>query len=493
MNNKPPTLQTEELTLDPSDWESLRTLGHRALDDMIDYLQSVRNRPAWRPIPEASRKHFEQDVPYEPQDREAVYAEVKEHILPYPTGNIHPRFWSWVGGTGTPTQLIADLVISAMNSGALGFDEASSTYVELQLLNWLKRLLDYPEDASGLLVSGGSMANLVGLSVARSALAGYDIRAQGVDVQQHPRMRVYASTETHSSVRKAVELLGLGTRALKLIPVESDFTISVDALREAIEADGDNGLQPACIVANVGTVNTGAIDPLHELADLAQEHGLWLHADGAFGAIAKLSQTSRGLVSGLERSDSVAFDLHKWLYVQYDCGCVFVKTRAAHKDTFSVVPEYLRHWDRGLASGPTNFSDYGVQLSRSFKALRAWVALKTEGVNRYGELIEQNIRQAQYLTALVGSHEELELMAPTRLNIVNFRFAMAGMDEQSLDDLNAEILMRLHETGIATPSSTTLDGRFSLRVAICNHRSRRADFDALVKAVVAFGGELTGT
>lgn len=490
MNNKPTTQPLEDLTLDPDDWDGLRDLGHRALDDMVDYLKSVRSRPAWSPIPEASRKLFEQDVPFEPGGREEVYAEVKNHILPYPTGNIHPRFWSWVGGTGTPTQLIADLVISAMNSGSLGFDEASSTYVELQLLNWLKRLLDYPEEASGLLVSGGSMANLVGLSVARSALAGYDVRADGVDVQQHPRMRVYASTETHSSVRKAVELLGLGTRALKLIPVKSDFTIDVEALREAIEADGDNGLNPAVIVANVGTVNTGAIDPLNELADLAQAHGLWLHADGAFGAVAKLSRNSRELVSGLERSDSVAFDLHKWLYVQYDCGCVFVKTRTAHKDTFSVVPEYLRHWDRGLASGPTNFSDYGVQLSRSFKALRAWVALKTEGVNRYSALIEQNIQQAKYLTQLVEASEELQLMAPTHLNIVNFRFATADATEQSMDDLNAEILMRLHETGTATPSSTTLNGRFSLRVAICNHRSRRSDFDALVEAVVAFGKAL---
>lgn len=493
MSEKTRRQHPTELTLDPDDWDELRALGHRTLDDMVDYLKSVRERPAWRPIPDSSRKLFEQGVPFEPHNREAVYDEVKEHILPYPTGNIHPRFWSWVGGTGTPTQLIADMVISAMNSGSLGFDEAASTYVEMQLLSWLKQLLDYPDSASGLLVSGGSMANLVGLSVARSALAEYNIRERGVDVQHHPRMTVYASTETHSSIRKAVELLGLGTRALRLIPVQSDFTISVDALREAIESDGDNGLHPACIVANVGTVNSGAIDPINELADVAEEHGLWLHADGAFGAVAKLSAESRDRVAGLERADSIAFDLHKWLYVQYDCGCVFVKTSAAHKDTFSVVPEYLRHWDRGLASGPTNFSDYGVQLSRSFKALRAWVALKTEGVDRYGALIEQNIQQAQFLTELVESHPDLQLMAPTQLNIVNFRFAPAGMKEESLDDHNAEVLMQLHESGVATPSSTTLNGRFSLRVAICNHRSRRADFEALVDAVVAIGHRLSSS
>lgn len=482
-----------ERSLDPEDWEALRQLGHQAFDDMIEYLREVGDKPVWQPLPPAAKQVFEEPVPREGMPREAVYEQIREHILPYPTGNIHPRFWSWVGGTGTPTQLVADLVASAMNSASLGFDEVASSYVEIQLLNWLKSLLGFPADASGLLVSGGSMANLVGLAVARTHAAPYDIRLQGVNTIDHPRLVYYMSTEGHSSLRKAVELLGLGSESLRRVPVRDDFTIDVTLLREAISADRAAGRMPACIIATAGTVNTGAIDPLHELADIAAEENLWLHADAAFGGFAKLSPESAHLVDGLERADSLAFDLHKWLYVQYDCGCALVRSAATHRDTFSVIPSYLRKFDRGLASGPLNLSEYGVQLSRSFKALRAWTALKTEGADRYGQQIEQNIQQARYLTTLVEESDRLELLAPTPMNIVNFRYTDATLLPEDHDDRNAEILMQLHERGIAAPSSTVLNGHFSLRVAICNHRSRRSDFDALVAAVVSIGSELGGT
>ena len=479
-----------ERSLDPDDWEALRELGHRAFDDMIEYLQTIRERPAWQPLPATAKALFDEGVPWQGTPCDEVYAQIHEHVLPYPTGNIHPRFWSWVGGTGTATQLIADLVASAMNSAGLGFDEVASSYVELQLLNWLKTLLGYPAEASGLLVSGGSMANLVGLAVARTRMSPYNVRETGVDTTNHPRLMYYASTETHSSVRKAIELIGLGSESLRLLPVNSDFTINVDALQEAIAADRKAGKLPICLVANAGTVNTAAIDPLNELADIAAEEGLWVHADAAFGGFAKMSPQYAHLVDGLERADSLAFDLHKWLYVQYDCGCALIKSADVHKDTFSVTPDYLREFDRGLASGPLNFSEYGVQLSRSFKALRAWTALKTEGAERYGEQIAQNIRQAAYLSELVDDEVQLELMAPTAMNIVNFRFVDDAVPANELEDLNAEILMQLHERGIAAPSSTVLNGQFTIRVAICNHRSRRSDFEALVAGVIAIGNEL---
>jgi glutamate/tyrosine decarboxylase-like PLP-dependent enzyme len=481
---------TEEKSLDPADWEELRRLGHQAFDDVVEYLKAAGDRPAWQPLPKAAREIFEQDTPHQGMELGEVYEQIRDHVLPYPTGNIHPRFWSWVGGTGTPAQLIADLVASAMNSASLGFDEVASSYVELQLLNWLKSLLGYPADASGLLVSGGSMANLVGLAVARTHAAPYDVRDQGVNVSDYPRLMYYMSSEGHSSLRKAIELLGLGSASLRIVPVKDDFTIDVDALRAAIHDDRDAGRLPACIVATAGTVNTGAIDPLNELADIAEDENLWMHADAAFGGFAKLSPQSAHLVDGLERADSLAFDLHKWLYVQYDCGCVLIKSSDTHRKTFSVIPSYLRKFDRGLASGPVNLSEYGVQLSRSFKALRAWTALKTEGADRYGEQIEQNIQQAKYLTKLVEDQADLELLAPTAMNIVNFRYVDESLRGEEQDDLNAEILMRLHERGIAAPSSTVINFRFSIRVAICNHRSRRSDFAALVNAVIAIGKEI---
>jgi len=482
--------ETPEHSLDPEDWERLRELGHRAFDDAVEYLKTIRDRPVWQPIPETSRKLFLEPVPIEPSPREAVYEEVREHVLPYPTGNIHPRFWSWVGGTGTPTQLVADLIISTMNAGGLGFDEVASTHIEIQLLNWLKSLLGYPADASGLLVSGGSMANLVGLAVARTHTAPYDVRDTGVDTSAHPRLIYYASSETHSCVRKAIELIGLGSESLHTIPVRDDYTIDIDELHDAIAEDRAKGHQPACIIANVGTVNTGAVDPINVLVDLGLQEHMWVHADAAFGAFAKLSTSSASLVDGLERVDSLAFDLHKWLYVQYDCGGVLVRAQETHKNTFSVIPAYIRNFDRGLASGPVNFSEYGVQLSRSFKALRAWMGLKTEGAARYGEQIEQNIQQANYLTSLIEKEPDLELLAPTAMNIVNFRFVGDEIEDEKLDDINAEILMRLQERGIAAPSSTVLRGRFSIRVAICNHRSRRSDFETLVSAVKDIGREL---
>ena len=482
--------QSTERSLDPEDWEKLRELGHQAFDDAIEYLKTVRDRPVWQPLPEASRQLFAESLPVEPSPRKQVYEEVRDHVMPYPTGNIHPRFWSWVGGTGTPTQLVADIVVSTMNAGGLGFDEVASTHVEIQLLNWLKSMLGYPEDASGLLVSGGSMANLVGLAVARTRIAPYDVRAGGVDMNTYPRLIYYASSETHSCVRKAMELIGLGSESLHTIPVRDDFTIDIDELHDAIAKDRADGHLPACIIVNVGTVNTGAVDPINVLVDLALQENMWVHADAAFGAFAKLSASSASLVDGLERVDSLAFDLHKWLYVQYDCGGVLVRTEETHRNTFSVIPAYIRKFERGLASGPINFSEYGVQLSRSFKALRAWMGLKTEGAARYGEQIEQNIQQARYLTMLIEKEPDLELLAPTAMNIVNFRFIADGCDDDQLSDMNAEILMRLQERGIAAPSSTELNGRFSIRVAICNHRSRRSDFEALVTAVREIGQEL---
>ncbi len=479
-----------ERSLDPDDWDAFRKLGHEAFDDMVDYLQSVSERPVWRPLPESARTLFQEHAPAEGMGAAAVYAQVQQHVLPYPTGNIHPRFWSWVGGTGTTTQLLADMVISTMNSCSLGFDEAASSHVELQLVGWLKELLGYPLDASGLLVSGGSMANLVGLAVARTAGAKYDVRATGINTRNQARLMYYASTETHSSVRKAIELLGLGSESLRLIPVLSDFSIDVAALRDAIRSDKDKGHHPACIIANVGTVNTGATDPVETLADIATQYDLWLHVDGAFGAFVRLADEYRHLAAGLERADSVAFDLHKWLYVQYNCGGVLVRGDKLHKDTFSVLPSYLRKLERGLASGPLNFSEYGVQLSRSFIALRAWMALKSEGSKRYAEQISQNVRQAQYLDGLVAAHSDLQRLAPTAMNIVNFRYYDADLDDATLNELNAELLMRLQEEGIAAPSSTELNGCFSIRVAICNHRSKRADFDALVEGAQKIGNEL---
>jgi glutamate/tyrosine decarboxylase-like PLP-dependent enzyme len=361
-----------------------------------------------------------------------------------------------------------------MNTNPGDLDHHSAVHVEKQVLDWLKEMLGFPPSASGLLTSGCSAANLIGLAVARNTQAGFDLRQKGLRAAPHP-MVLYASQEIHSSIQKALEILGLGSHALRNVPVNQNFQIDLEAL-----------------VGAAGTVNTGAIDDLHAMADICQGENLWFHVDGAFGAWAALAPGARHLVAGMERADSLAFDLHKWMYMPYQIGCVLVRREEAHRKTFSLTPVYLaREGDgRGLTGGDLPWmTDYGFQfqLSRRFAALKAWMSLKEHGRRKYARLIQQNIDQARYLTELIQAQPELELAAPVPLNVVCFRYVRPGMDDAVLNALNKEILVELQEQGIAVPSGTTLRGRYVLRVGHTNHRTRRQDFDLLVREVIRIG------
>ncbi|MBZ0308910.1 MAG: amino acid decarboxylase, partial [Anaerolineae bacterium] len=265
------------------------------------------------------------------------------------------------------------------------------------------------------------------------------------------------------------------------------FEIDVAALEAAILEDKAQGFQPFCIVGCVGTTNTAAIDDLDLLADIAEREGLWFHIDGAFGALAVLSEHIRPGLKGMERADSLAFDLHKWMYVPYEVGCVLVQNEDKHRRTFSMTPDYLSRAERGLSSAKTWLSDYGVQLSREFRALKVWMSIKTHGVEAYGQLIQQNIEQARYLAALVDAEPELERLAPVTLNVVCFRYVREGLSDAELNQLNDELLMDLQESGVAAPTSTLLNGKFAIRAAVTNHRSRRDDFDMFIQKVLELG------
>jgi glutamate/tyrosine decarboxylase-like PLP-dependent enzyme len=332
------------------------------------------------------------------------------------------------------------------------------------------------------------MANLVALAVARQAKAGFDVREAGMG-EGAPALVVYASTEVHSSVRKAVELMGLGRRNLRLVPVDGEYRIDLDRLRAAIARDRAEGRRPICVVGTAGTVNTGATDDLRALSALCREEQLWFHVDGAFGALVRLAPSLAPMVAGLEAADSVAFDLHKWGYLPFEVGCTLVRHPEAHRATFAVAPSYLGATPRGPAAGGVLFADLGLQLSRGFRALKVWMSFKTHGVDQIGEVIAQNVEQIRYLTALVDAHPQLERLAPAPLNICCLRFVAPGLDSDALNALNQEILWRLQESGVALPSHTVLDGRFAIRVANTNHRTRREDFDLLVRAVVDIGRE----
>jgi aromatic-L-amino-acid decarboxylase len=481
-----------EETLDPEDWDSMRELGRRMLDDMLAYIKTVRQRPAWRHAPGRIKAHFSEPLPQDPQPAKEVYKEFLEYVLPYPVGNIHPRFWGWVLGTGTVLGAFAEMLAAAMNTNTGGLDHHSANHVEKQVVEWIKEMLDFPASASGLLTSGCSAANLIGLAVARNTRAVHDVRREGTRAAPR-KMMLYASAEIHSSVQKAVELLGLGSDALRLVPVNDDFQIDLEALGETIAQDRKAGHKPFCVVGAAGTTNTGAIDNLNELADICRQEALWLHVDGAFGAWTALAPGAKHLVAGMERADSLALDLHKWMYMPYEIGCILVRREEDHHKAFSLTPAYLAHGQggRGMTGGDLPwFSDYGFQLSRGFRALKAWMSLKEHGARKYGRLVRQNIDQARYLAALIDAAPELELAAPVTLNVVCFRFIKPDLDGTALDELNKRIEVELQERGIAVVSGTTVRGNYVLHVAHTNHRSRREDFDALVREAIGIGKEL---
>jgi glutamate/tyrosine decarboxylase-like PLP-dependent enzyme len=479
-------------TLDPENWESMRALGHRMLDDMLDYLQTLREHPVWQHAPAAVKAHFEGPPPLEPQPPEAVYEEYLQYVLPHLLGNCHPRFWGWIGGSGTVMGTFADLLASATDSVSGAFSFVSSNYVEMQVLDWCKALLGYPASASGQLTGGCSASNLIGLAVARNAQAPYDLRREGLHAAPQA-MTLYASAEAHSSIQKAVELLGLGGDSLRKVPVNGILEIDLEALKAAIARDRETGRHPFCVIGAAGTTNTGAIDDLNGLADLCQEEGLWLHVDGAFGAWAAIAPRSKQLVAGMERADSLAFDLHKWMYLPYPIGCVLVKQEEDHRWTFSLTPTYLSHGagERGLTGVDVPWLvDYGFDLSRGFFALKAWMTIKEQGTLKYGRLIQQNIDQAHYLADLVEAAPELELALPVSLNVACFRYIHPGLDNAALDAVNKRIEIELQEQGIAVPSIVVIHGSKYLHAAITNHRTRRKDLDLLVREVMRIGSEL---
>jgi len=473
-------------TLDPKDWERSKALMHKMVDDAFDYTKNVRDRKIWQEMPESVLNTFKTSLPEQPSPAEDVYKELQENVLPYPMGNLHPRFWAWYMGNGTISGVMGDFWASVLNPNLGGGNHAAHK-VEEQVVDWIKEIVAFPKSASGLLVSGGSMANYVALAITRNVKAGYDIRTEGL---KENNLVFYGSTEIHSCNTKAIELLGLGTKGLKKIKVNDDYTINIEALKKQLQRDKAAGLKPVCIIGTSGTVNTGAVDDLEAIADICQQENLWFHVDGAIGAIAMLSPKIKPQLKGIERADSVALDLHKWLHMPFEAGCVLVKDSVAHKDTFSLIPEYLEKNTRGLASGENWFSEYGLQLSRRFRALKVWMSLKEHGSARFGRMISRNVDQAFYLGELVSQHQDLELIAPIGMDIVCFRYNPGSLSLDELNALNKEIKLQIEERAIALPGYTTIGGMYCIRCAISSHRVTNEDFDELVKSVVVIGKEL---
>ncbi len=471
--------------LDPKDWEAMRALGHQMVDDLIDYWAGIREQKIWRPIPEEVKEVFDQPIPEQGQSPEEVYREFKQYIFPYNKGNVHPRFFAWIQGTGTPMGTFGDLLASGMNPNtAIG--EHSAMYVDRQVVNWCKELMNFPSEASGILVSGGSMANITALTVARNSFGEEKIRQKGLKAASG-QLLIYCSVETHSCIQKAAEIIGLGTDAVRKIGVNERFELDVQLLKAQLEEDLQAGFLPFCLVGTAGTVNTGAIDPMVELLEISRAYGLWFHVDGAYGALGKLDPNYADALRAIEEADSLAFDLHKWLYVPYEVGCTLIRDAKKHRDSFAITPNYLLQEKRGLSGGLDSINNYGFELSRGFKALKVWMSIKEHGRAKYAAMIAQNNRHAAYLAELVEENPYLELTAPLSMSITCFRMIQPGWGEEALQALNKEILLRLQEEGIASPSSTILNGKYTLRIANVNQRTQREDMDLLVREVLRIG------
>ncbi len=480
--------RSDQDSLDPDDWGEIERVFGRAIEACLIHTRDVREGPVWQPTPDAVKAQFQEPLPLTGQPLDELLARFEETVLPYGTGNVHPRFWGWVHGSGTMAGALGELLAGFMNCNTGGRDHIA-TYVERQVIDWSKEIFGFPASASGVLTTGTSMATLIALAVARDTHADAPIQKRGVAAATP--LVAYASAETHRSVIKAFDLLGLGTDALRLVPVDTNNRLNVKRMAELIVADRAEGCQPFAVIATAGTVNTGAIDDLDRITDFCREQGLWLHVDGAFGGLAVLTGDFRPQLAAIARADSVAFDFHKWLHVPYDAGCVLVRNATAHRSAFAARPSYLASQAEGLAAGEPWFCDFGPELSRGFRALKVWFSLKAYGVERYGELIAGNCAQARQVGDFVESHTELELLAPVTLNIVCFRFVKAGLSEEALDALNTRIVTDLQLGGTAVTSTARIGGKLAIRVAITNHRTTSDDLRLLMVEVLERGRAAT--
>ncbi|MFO0996071.1 MAG: pyridoxal-dependent decarboxylase [Alphaproteobacteria bacterium] len=477
------------------DVEEFRRLGHKAVDLVSDYLAGVASRPVFTPMTPGERQSLlDEDWPRTGCPAEALIEAVAAKVLPHAMGNGHPRFFGWVNSPPAPIGVIGDFLASALNPSCAGGDHAA-VYIERAAIRWLMELLGYPADGSmGLLVSGGSVANLIGLAAARhraSAEMGSNVRAEGLHGVRR-RLLLYMTAEGHSCVRKAVELMGLGTDSIRTVPIDRDFRMDVPALEAAVARDRAAGLLPFAVVASAGTVSTGAIDPLARIADVAERERLWLHVDGAYGGVGITAPGRAERYKGLDRADSLALDPHKWLSVPIECGCAFVRDGALLRDAFSYVPAYLRTEEGKGFGGPTWFSEYGIQQTRGFRALKLWLVLQHMGRQGIAALVSRHIGLAERLAAAVDRAPDLERLAPAELSIVCFRFTPPGraLDGEGLDALNKRIMETIQSEGRAFLSNATLGGRFALRACILHYGTVEADVDALVDLVRETGTRL---
>jgi aromatic-L-amino-acid/L-tryptophan decarboxylase len=471
--------------------QEFRVLGTQLIDRIANFLDSLPDRrvtPAESPAVVRQVLAAERTLPKQGASAEMLLNHAADLLFEHSLFNGHARFWGYVTSSAAPIGALGDLLAAAVNpnTGAWLLSPMASE-IEAQTVRWIAEMLHYPVDCGGLFVSGGNMANFVCFLAARQAKAGWDVRTAGM---AGPRLRVYCSKETHTWIQKAADISGMGTDAIRWIPTDEKMQMDVAALREQVTQDIEAGDKPIMVVGTAGTVSTGAIDPLPELATLCREFDLWFHVDGAYGGLAAVLPDAPAALRALHLADSVAVDPHKWLYAPLEAGCALVRHPEKLRDAFAYHPPYYHFGVEAI-----NYFDLGPQNSRGFRALKVWLALQQVGRDGYEQMISDDIRLARHLFEQIALYPELEALTQS-LSITTFRFVPAGLDSSDadaasyLDKLNLELLTRLQNSGKAYLSNAVIGGKFALRVCIVNFRTTLADVEALLPIVVAIGEEL---
>jgi len=458
--------------LEPSA-DEIRAWGNSVIEFMADYFGDLRDCPVYRRISSREiRDHLDATLPIQGSNFDGLVKVFRETIIPFSRQNAHPRMFGYVQSSGTPLSAFADLLASTLNANLTVWRSAPAP-VELERLtiDWIRQILGFNAEAGGLFVSGGSMANLAALAAARQDKG-----------DSSGRLRIYASSETHFSIAKAAALLGIGRENVRHVAVDERFRIRTDDLVAQITADLEASYVPFCVVANAGTVNTGAVDPLAETRAIADRFQLWMHVDGSYGAFAILAKSARNLFAGIEQADSIALDPHKWLYLPVDVGCVIYREPQIACAAFAHEAEYTRviaeEADEAFA-----FWDYGPELSRRFRALKVWMLLKGVGLDSLGAAIENNLACARHLESIVQVSDDFEMVAPVELSIFCFRHVPAQLKSQSpkaIDAFNERLLVALQRDGSSYLSNATLGGCFALRGCVLNYRTTLRDMEILL-------------
>jgi aromatic-L-amino-acid decarboxylase len=472
--------------------EQLREMLYYASDLVVKLYTDVDSKKIFHgKSPSEVCALFNETLPRKPGEIREILDKVENDVFSAATLNISPYFLAYVMGGSNHVSILAELVAAALNQNCAKWHlSASATEIERQVIRWIAEFIDYSPEADGVLVSGGSVANMTCLAIARKVKALFDVANDGLNAG--PSFTVYVSEEGHSCLDKSLDLLGLGKNQLRKIPVKNDFTINIKKLEDQIIKDKSAGYYPICVIGNGGTVNSGAVDPLDALADICSKYDLWFHVDAAYGGPAAATTIVHHLFKGMERADSVALDPHKWLYVPFEAGCVLVKNPQHLRDTFSILPDYLR-FDRDK-SERFDLMEYSFQLSRNFKALKVWMTFKTYGAEMLRATIEENIKTMRYLSSLIDQSNDFELLAPVPLSAVCFRYRTGDVryhhDEKYLSLLNKRLLDAVESDGRIFITGTLIRGKTALRACCVNHRTQPSDVEYLLRVLDELGSDI---